>query len=122
MPMQPRPMADTSRLLLPSLRFCIDVSVILCDRPISDRIQSMAIHHSMLFRSRKNPPVGPSSGSVASQTAVLAASSGVRVAPSPPNARPHPTGTHRINLDRGRKLLRESYGEGVERSFRHAIG
>src|SRR5690242_18492847 len=41
-------------------------------------------HHSMGFRSRKNPPVGPSSGNVASQTAVSAPSSGLRDAPCPP--------------------------------------
>src|SRR5438270_10164294 len=29
MPMQPRPMSDTSRLLLPSLRFCISLLLLL---------------------------------------------------------------------------------------------
>src|SRR4051794_23619036 len=45
---------------------------------------ALSPHHSMGFRSRKKPPVGPLSGRVASQTAVSAPSSGLLVAPSPP--------------------------------------
>ncbi len=49
------------------------------------------LHHLIGFRFRKKPPVGPSSGKVASQTAVSAPSSGLRDALSPPmRVRTHP--------------------------------
>ena len=44
----------------------------------------MWFHQSVAFRSRKNPPLGPFSGKVASQIAVSAPSSGERLAASPP--------------------------------------
>ena len=50
-----------------------------------------AVYQAIGFRSRKNPPVGPRSGSVASQTIVSAACSGLRGAPGPPIfVRTHP--------------------------------
>ena len=51
-------------------------------------------YQSMRRRSRKNPPVGPSSPKVASHTGVSAASSGEVVAPAPPmRVRTHPRHT-----------------------------
>lgn len=68
------------------LRVYLSRSVVNPVRQVDMRKWSETVHayQPVFFRSRKNPPVGPPSGSVASQIAVSAPSSGDRSAPAPP--------------------------------------
>lgn len=60
----------------------------------ADWAREGSIYQSMARRSWKNPPVGPSSGSVASHTIVSAPSCGARGAEGPPmSVRTHPGST-----------------------------
>ncbi len=68
------------------LRVYLSPSVVNPIKQVDARKTSETDHayQLMFFRSRKNPPVGPASGSVANQIAVSAPSSGDRFAPAPP--------------------------------------
>src|SRR4051794_26971661 len=110
--MQPRPMADTSKLLFPSFRFCM-MSPLFLLRPsylVTTRTESKArpsFGHSpfdalsvpeestggTVVRERGKPD-GRSSCLVRRSCCSFAA-----------HARPHPAGTHCIDLDRGWELF-----------------
>src|SRR6185369_12347982 len=67
-------------------------------KPTGVRLR-VQFYHAIALRSRKNPPVGPLSGRVASQSAVSAPFSTDRFAPRPPIAvRTHPGSTEFIRI------------------------
>ena len=69
-----------------------------------------SVYQGIGLRSRKKPPVGPSSGSVASQTAVSAPSSTERGAPRAAHVGPHPARAHRVDLDPSPLVRRRGCG------------